>query len=151
MIIEPVFREIVFGSEEYRRARELRHEVLRRPLGRNLYDEDLSAEVGQLHFGLFEGEALVACVVAVPIAEGKVKLRQMAVSREMQGRGLGSRMLERVEEELVKRGYGEAWLHARACATGFYRRLGFEISGGEFLEVGIPHIEMWKRLKSKEG
>ena len=73
-------QEITFASEDYRLACELRQAVLRAPLGMNLYDEDLSQEREQLHFGIFdESRCLLACVVAVPVSGTEAKLRQMAV------------------------------------------------------------------------
>jgi predicted GNAT family N-acyltransferase len=37
-------------------------------------------------------------------------------------------------------------LHARLTAIGFYEKSGYVVSGGEFLEVGIPHVKMVKRI-----
>lgn len=144
------FQEIRFGSPEYHLECELRNEVLRRPLGLNLFDEDLAAESSQSHFGLFDGETLLACVIAVPLTKGEVKLRQMAVAPSAQGRGLGRLLLEALEHELVTRGFEVATLHARAGVLDFYGKLGFRCEGGEFLEVGIPHRRMRKILAALE-
>jgi len=38
------FRSIESGSDDYRKECELRDQVLRAPLGRNLYAEDLAAD-----------------------------------------------------------------------------------------------------------
>jgi predicted GNAT family N-acyltransferase len=37
-------------------------------------------------------------------------------------------------------------MHARKTATGFYEKLGYVISGGEFEEVTLPHVVMEKKL-----
>ena len=74
------FREIHFGSDEYRLECALRDVVLRMPLGLSLRDEDLAREKDQWHYGLFEPDAeLVACVIAAPISSTEVSIRQMAV------------------------------------------------------------------------
>lgn len=143
---ETTFREIAHGSDAYRQECALRQEVLRRPLGLNLYDEDLNAEAAQRHYGLFDGDALRACIVAVPMPAHAVKLRQMAVSPEMQGRGLGRKLMEQVEAELVRHGWVSATLHARATAVGFYAKLGYQVVGGEFIEVSLRHFKMEKHL-----
>ncbi|RAQ30601.1 hypothetical protein DPQ25_03690 [Hydrogeniiclostridium mannosilyticum] len=44
------------------------------------------------------------------------------------------------------RGHRLLWLNARRTAEGFYLRLGYRRTGEEFLELGIPHIRMEKRL-----
>lgn len=37
-------------------------------------------------------------------------------------------------------------LEAQVYAIGFYEKVGFEVCSGEFLEDGIPHVEMKKVL-----
>lgn len=139
-------REILHGSAAYADACRLRHEVLRKPLGMDLFAEDLEQEKSQIHFGLFEGEHLVACLVVVPLDAGKAKLRQMAVAAERQRQGLGRRLVPEVELELGRRGFRQLELHARLTAEGFYRKLGYCRRGDVFTEVGIPHVAMEKRL-----
>ena len=143
------FRTIQHGSEDYRRECELRQEVLRAPLGMNLYDEDLSAEKDQLHFGLFDSDGtLLACVIGHVLSPAKVKIRQMAVRTTHQKQGLGRAILHRAETSLAERGYVEFALHARMTALGFYEKLGYVAAGRPFTEVGLPHVLMVKRLTS---
>ena len=143
------FHEIAFGSDEYKQTCELRNEVLRLPLGLNLYSEDLQQEKEQLHFGLFDHcNELIACVIAVLQGSGKAKLRQMAVKAGYEGRGAGRRLLLSVEALLVARGVTQLSLHARISAAGFYEKLGYVYSGAPFVEVGIPHIRMEKQQQS---
>ncbi|MBU3904373.1 MAG: GNAT family N-acetyltransferase [Gammaproteobacteria bacterium] len=124
----------------------MRNEVLRLPLGLNLYSEDLQQEKEQLHFGLFDHDSeLIACVIAVPQGAGQAKLRQMAVKAGNEGRGAGRRLLLSLEELLGARGVTQLSLHARISAAGFYEKLGYARSGELFVEVGIPHIRMEKQ------
>lgn len=147
---EPEFREIVHGSADYRQACALREALLRRPLGLAFSPEELQAESVQWHFGLFAGNDLLACLSAVPADTGEVKLRQIAVRPETQGRGFGRIIMERSESELLRRGCTAACLHARAEAVGFYARLGYETEDDEFLELGIRHRTMRKHLGATE-
>lgn len=39
-------------------------------------------------------------------------------------------------------GAGKIYLEAQCYAVGFYEREGFKICSGEFLEDGIPHVQM---------
>ncbi|WP_372805894.1 GNAT family N-acetyltransferase [Pontiella sp.] len=142
-----IVREIQPGSAEFAAECALRHRVLREPIGLSLYDEDLEAEKSQLHFGLFDADAeLVACVIAVATPPSRAKIRQMAVEPRHQGKGLGSFLLATVEGLLSQRGLTQLSLHARIAATGFYEGLGYAAGGTPFLEVGLPHIAMHKRL-----
>lgn len=141
------FREIAFGTPEYRLECRLREEVLRRPLGLSLSDEDLADEEHQLHFGLFEpGNHLVACVVAVRLSPTEARIRQMAVSPRHQRKGLGQRILRELESHLGARGFKTLVMNARTSAMGFYERLGYTIAGEEFVDVTIPHVTMIKTL-----
>ena len=140
------FLEITHGSDQYRQACLLRNATLRLPLGLDLYDEDLEAELAYRHFGVFEDEELIACLVIVPLGPEKVQLKQMTVVEGFRGKGIGCLLMDEVEESLVTSGVSEIRLHARETALGFYERLGFSIEGDVFWEVSIPHRVMWKRI-----
>jgi hypothetical protein len=142
-----LFREIAFGTEDYERERRLRDEVLRRPLGLSLHDEDPAGESHQLHFGLFQpAHELVACVIAVPLSASEARIRQMAVSPAHQGRGLGRRLLDEVERDLRARGFRHLQLSARSSAVGFYEKQGYRVVGDEYVSVTVPHFKMVKAL-----
>lgn len=140
------FHEIPYGSPAYQAECALRHEVLRVPIGLRLHDEDLSSEGDQLHFGLFDDDELVACVIAVVLSPTEAKIRQMAVSPEHQGKGCGRRVIEGLEGHLAARGVTYFSMHARMSAVGFYEKLGYSKIGEEFTEVGLPHVRMEKRV-----
>ena len=59
------------------------------------------------------------------------------------GNGLGGRLL-REGLELVKEAFHpeKIYIEAQCYATGFYEREGFQICSEEFLEDGIPHVQM---------
>ena len=140
-----LFKEIAFGTDEYRSEYRLREEVLRRPLGLSLSPEDLAGEESQLHFGLFEpDDTLVACVIAAPLSATNARIRQMAVAPAHQGKGLGQRIMRETEKSLCARGYKSFELDARATAVGFYEKLGYSAVGDEFMEVTVPHFRMEK-------
>jgi len=142
-----IFSEIQYGSAAYHAECELRNQVLRMPIGLSLHDEDLSQERNQLHFGLFDGGRLVACVIAVVLSPTWAKIRQMAVRPEHQGKGCGRRVMESMETRLIAQGITHFSMHARISAVGFYERLGYSKVGEEFTEIGLPHVRMEKCLK----
>lgn len=119
---------------------------MRTPLGLLLSENDLRGEDKQLHFGLFADDQLVACVVAVALSAGEARIRQTAVEPSRQRQGLASTMMRQLEKNLAARGFTLLSMHARSNAIGFYRKLGYEAVGDEFVEVTIPHRKMVKRL-----
>ncbi|MFO7534396.1 MAG: hypothetical protein R6X19_01705 [Kiritimatiellia bacterium] len=58
---------IKHGSPEYAATVALRNEVLRKPLGLSLSDEQLQAESGDHHLAGFLDGRLVACLVLTPV------------------------------------------------------------------------------------
>ena len=71
---------------------------------------------------------------------------RMAVARDARGRGVGSALLRALLDEAARRGHSQALQHAQRDAVAFYAAHGFEISGAEFLEAGIVHLPMARRL-----
>jgi predicted GNAT family N-acyltransferase len=140
------FREIRHDSGDYHREVKLRFDVLRRQLAPGAADDDYAAEAGFIHFGLFDGDEIVACCFVVPMSGDTVRLRQMAVHPDRQRLGLGRRLIREVETELARRGCHCIVLHAREGARGFYERTGYAVTSDAFTEVGIPHFRMEKPL-----
>ncbi|EMI17052.1 putative acetyltransferase [Rhodopirellula maiorica SM1] len=140
------FVRIEFQSDLYRQAIALRHAVLRQPLGLAFSSTQIAAEHDQLHFGMLGGNALLACVSVMLVSPQKAKIRQMAVDATLQGRGIGSDLVSRVELELKTMGVQCIELHAREVARRFYERLGYAVTGEPFTEVTLPHIKMTKTI-----
>lgn len=79
------------------------------------------------------------------------KLGRMAVLRDWRGRGVGGALLDALLGRARERSLARVTLHAQTHAAGFYRRFGFSERGGEFLEAGIPHLEMSLELLQEPG
>jgi predicted GNAT family N-acyltransferase len=77
------------------------------------------------------------------------KMRQVAVKPELQSMGIGSGLVRFSEEWSKQQGLLSIVMHARKEAVPFYERMGYEVRGKEFLEVGIPHFKMEKTLNPK--
>ncbi len=139
--------EIEWCSPEYQSALELRHQVLRAPLGLKLTAEELDGEHGQLHFGVNDGE-LIATLVARPLSTTLIQFRQMAVQPHRQGGGVGRLLIEFCEANLRERGFQEITLHSRLTAVPFYQKLGYKAEGDVFEEISLEHQKMVKRIAS---
>jgi len=137
---------VLHGTAAYKAGVLLRNEVLRRPLGLELTDEELERERSDYHLVCEENGELVGCLVLAPQGNGEIKMRQVAVSPHARGRGVGRALTEFAEEFSRQRGFTRMTLHARSTAVPFYEKLGYERTGDEFEEVTIPHWSMQKRL-----
>jgi predicted GNAT family N-acyltransferase len=143
---EIFIKEINSASPEYKQLLDFRHQLLRAPLGLNLFEEDLSDDQQDFILVVMQGKEIVGCLMLHPLQEGHIKLRQMAIAERFQGKGIGKILMADGEQTAMEHGYGHIVLHARKTAEGFYTRLGYKAFGEEFVEVGIPHIAMQKQL-----
>ena len=134
------------GSREYQQMVQLRNEILRRPLGLMFTPEELEREKEEILIGAFEEEKMLGCCMLVQEEGNSVRLRQMAVLNNLQGKGIGRALMIFAENIARDRGFKKITMHARKTATGFYEKLGYEVRGEEFQEVTLPHVVMEKRL-----
>jgi predicted GNAT family N-acyltransferase len=85
-----------------------------------------------------------------PVATGRLlpdgHIGRMAVLKEWRGRGIGGLLLQRLMERAKQRGDSEVALSAQVHAVAFYRAHGFIPDGEEYLEAGIRHQAMKRRL-----
>ena len=134
------------GSKYYQAEVKLREGILRKPLGLSFSKAELLAEGNSIHLGSFDGDKLLACLVLKPLNSDQIQMRQVAVDPYLQGQGLGKALVEYSEKYAKKHNYKQMLLHARGAAVPFYEKLGYLKKGDCFLEVTIPHWEMFKEL-----
>jgi predicted GNAT family N-acyltransferase len=141
-----VVKTFAYNSPEYRYALSLRNKILRKPLGLGFTEAELKKDVNDIHFGLFSGEAILACLILTECDNHRMKMRQVAVDDKFQGQGLGKKLSLEAENYARLNGFKVMFCHARKTAAPFYSKLGYHITGGEFVEVNIPHYLMEKDL-----
>ncbi len=139
-------KQFDYFSGLYQAELELRNMVLRLPLSLNLYTEDLSPEVSQWHIGAFVHSVMVGVLLLVPLKNQQIKMRQVAVHFDFQGKHIGSLLVNFAEKLAVERGFKTMILHARQTAVPFYIKMDYEIVSDVFVEVTIPHYKMKKEL-----
>ena len=137
---------IDYGTPEYQQMIKMREDILRRPLGLNFDEKELESERNNLLIAAFDDDKILGCCMLVPENESIVRLRQMAVLNDLQGKGIGRALMLFAENLARDRGYNKISMHARKNATGFYEKVGYRVVGDEFIEVTIPHYNMEKEL-----
>ncbi len=125
---------------------ELRNNILRKPLGLGFTDEELAAEKDDILLGCYEDDKLEACCMLTKTGPKTVRLRQMAVSSGLQGKGIGRVLMSFAENIARDHGFKHLTMHARKSAVGFYEKHGYKVCSEEFEEVTIPHFVMEKEL-----
>ncbi len=78
--------------------------------------------------------------------DGHAKAERVAVRPGHQGKGVGTLLMEALEENASARGFDELILTAQVPVIPFYETLGYEVIGPVFIEAAIPHRKMRKAL-----
>lgn len=141
-------KKITYGTAEYKMTLELRNKVMRKPLGLDIYKEDLSCEKNQLIIGAFEGEALRGVSILSDKGGGIFKVEYLCVDTDLQRRGLGARLIKSLEAVAKQNGGKKTTLDARLSAQPFYEKQGYRTVGKKFIMDIAPvgHIVMEKML-----
>src|SRR5574343_732132 len=134
------------GSKEYTQMVQLRTDIMRKPLGMTFGPEELEKEKDNIHIAAFEDDKMLGCCMLIRQEDKEIRLRQMAVLNNLQGKGIGKAILIFAENIARDLGFKEITMHARKTAVPFFEKLGYRIIGDEFLEISIPHVEMEKKL-----
>ncbi|SET23766.1 GNAT family N-acetyltransferase [Paenibacillus sp. NFR01] len=88
-----------------------------------------------------------------PVGTGRIravqgigKLERICILEPYRKFGIGKRIIQTLEEIARGQGLQQVKLHGQTQAEGFYKKLGYETSSEMFMEDGIPHYLMTKKL-----
>jgi predicted GNAT family N-acyltransferase len=97
------------------------------------------------HFVLYQENA--------PIGAGRFrivdeygKVERICVLADSRKSGAGKEIMNGIEKFASDRGLKKLKLNAQTHAIPFYARLGYEVVSEEFLDAGIPHKTMIKKI-----
>jgi predicted GNAT family N-acyltransferase len=144
--MNPEIKYITVHDPEYTGMLTLRDDVLRKPLGMSIYQDDLQKDEADVLIVAVADQKVIGCAMLKKQNDITGKLRQMAVSDDWQGTGLGRMIVRATEKAGLEKGYESIELNARETAIPFYEKLGYQTDGPTFTEVGIPHKLMKKQL-----
>jgi len=99
-----------------------------------------------LHVIVTDAERVIGTARVIFLTANQAKLERMAILRPFRRRGIGSRIISFLNEELKNRQVEQVVLHAQCAVVAFYKSCGFEELGLSFVEAGIKHIKMQKWL-----
>lgn len=106
-----------------------------------------------IHLGLYINDELTGIVSIFKSAsklfeaEAQYQLRGMAVLAEHQKQGIGEQLVDAAEKVIEEAQGCLIWFNARENATGFYKKLGYTITGKLFNIEGVgQHYVMYKKL-----
>jgi N-acetylglutamate synthase-like GNAT family acetyltransferase len=143
-------KRVAFSSKEYDLLLSFRFINLRKPLSLTWTQADLSREGEQIHIAYFNQNNIIGSCVLKKINTSTIRLRQMAIDKNYQRIGLGTKLLDYAEKYAKKNNYKEIVIIARISAFDFYQINGYEPLGEELIDVTVRSIKMKKILITNE-
>jgi GNAT superfamily N-acetyltransferase len=137
----------------------LRRELLRRDradLGLHMPDDDVP---GAFHLAVWSDRGSVVGVASVmpavpefPAAVPAWRIRQMAVSTDCQGAGIGTALFEAAVAVVRSRGAATLWAEARDSSLDFYLARGMSrVPGRHHSVAGVAYSDVMLRLDADPG
>ena len=156
MQVKPLLREISIRIADLSEIVDLRYQVLRAGLPREMAVFPGDELATSRHFGAFgTGMPAISAVGCATLHLNQWEntpawqLRGMACAPDYRGMGLGRMLLEAVERSILDDAAAPRplWCNARTPAQGFYTRMGWKVVSEPFeIATAGPHVRMIRRL-----
>ena len=134
-------------DNEFKKYFSFRWEMLRKPLDLLPGSEQDEFEESSFHIAAYDDSKIIGVGRLHIEPDHSARIRYMAVHKDYQKQGIGSRILEKLEQFAKKNHVHICWLYARENAINFYMNNGFKIKGKSKSELlGLNHERMEKQL-----
>ena len=135
-------------DDEIEKYFNLRYEILRKPWNQPFSSTRDEWEDQSIHvLMLDENNEAIACGRLQLNSKEEGQIRSMAVRTDLQGKGLGKKIMDYIEAKANDMHLKTIILDARINAVEFYERCGYKVIGESYLLFGvIPHFKMEKKL-----
>ena len=138
----PIIVEVVDYAAEGESIRRIRDEVFVEEQGVPPELEHDDQDATAIH--------VLAFADGTPVGTGRItpegKIGRMAVLAAYRGRGAGRLILDELVALAERKALSQVYCFAQCHAVPFYERQGFAAEGPVFLEAGIEHRRMFRRL-----
>ncbi|HWD74795.1 MAG TPA: GNAT family N-acetyltransferase [Solirubrobacteraceae bacterium] len=135
----------VRGEDEMAAALELRHDVFCVEQGVPVREELDGRDGEALHLVAVSDDVLLATCRLLFVGP-TVQFSRLAVRKCARRQGIATALLKLADDETRAGGARRLVLHAQTYARSLYDAAGYEPRGRIFMEAGIEHIAMEKRL-----
>ena len=133
------------GETELTELLALRREVFCNEQGVSAREEQDGRDGEGIHLvAVADGHVVATCRLL--FVGSTVQLSRLAVARSERRHRIATRLLELAEKETRAGGARRLVLHAQTYARPLYEAAGYRSRGRAFMEAGIEHIAMEKRL-----
>jgi predicted GNAT family N-acyltransferase len=102
---------------------------------------------GAIHAIAEAGGAVVAAGRLI-MENGEPRIGRIAVLPDWRRQGVAGSLLDVLEREAAAAGHSAVSLHSQEYIQALYAARGYVVTGAPFVEAGIDHLPMEKRLTS---
>ena len=135
------------SKHDFERYYELRWRILRKPWGKPQGSEQDEDENLSFHLMATENEQALGVARLQNITPTEAQLRYMAVDNKHEGKGIGKKIIQSMENHAKNNNIDTIMLHARENAVGFYENMGYTVIEKSYLLFDcIQHYKMKKEL-----
>lgn len=128
---------------------QLRWQLLRKPWQQPRGSERDEFDEYAHHRMMVDSQGKLVAVGRLYVSGDEAQIRFMAVDADNRDHGLGTRMVQALEQVARQQGVRRLVMNAREEAVSFYSRCGFTVVGEGPISFGkIPHRQMIKALTS---
>ncbi len=138
--------QIVQTPEEKQHAFSIRYTVF---VEEQRVPEDIEMDTHDetaIHFVVYTEDHQPIAASRVRFIDQLGKLERICVLQAFRGASIGSALIKKMEETIIKHGFSYAKLHAQTHAISFYERLGYHVTSAPFMDAGIAHVAMGKKI-----
>lgn len=103
-------------------------------------------EDDSIHFLVYDDKDNAIAASRLREEKDKAKIERVCVLQSHRNLHVGKQLMEFMEKVAVKKGYKIVSLSAQTQALKFYSKLGYKICSEPFMDAGIEHYRMEKKL-----
>lgn len=139
-------QRVDYNSKEYQDALKVRSEVFicEQSVPPEIEVDDLEREA--IHFVAYNDEGQPVGAGRLRIFDEKGKVERLCVLKNLRGQHIGIRLMDKIEALAISCRVPKLLLNSQEHAIPFYEKLGFQVTSDTFMDAGIPHKAMEKRL-----
>lgn len=100
-----------------------------------------------IHLLAYVEKQAIATTRIRKISPNQVKIERLAVLPKFRRKGIAKKLMIKALEIIETNDYQEIVIHAQEYIKKLYQKLGFIQIGNSFIEAGIIHVKMAKKIK----
>tara|TARA_S200000501_G_scaffold160487_1_gene151361 strand:+ start:181 stop:624 length:444 start_codon:yes stop_codon:yes gene_type:complete len=99
-----------------------------------------------IHFIVEDNDECIGTARIVKYENNKFKIQRVCIKKSKRKLNFGSKLMDKMHQYLIDLNVSMVEISAQISAIKFYKNLGYFEEGSLYLEAGLEHIKMAKKL-----